>query len=182
MQSNKTAMRAAFEDALNQQVLSTKMSDQKETKTMDNSLQIFAPVPELADATKTRRKEEIVFYAVKANPGGKSKDYSDLLGFETSPSLSRLLSAGFIKATRVSGMGGVNTYEAVLARFNIGKLRTRIDGKSQAKKPANRKEPVKPMVASRADSVNLLNARQIVSTMPAPVAKEVYLELKKLFG
>ena len=181
MQSNKTAMRAAFEDALNQQVLSTKTSDQKETKTMDNSLQIFAPAPELADATKARRKEEVVFYAVKANPGGKSKDYSDLLGFETSPSLSRLLSAGFIKATRVPGMGGVNTYEAVLARFNVGKLRTRTAGKSQAKKPANRKEPVKPMVASRADSVNLLNARQIVSTMPAPVAKEVYLELKKLF-
>ena len=182
MQSNKTAMRAAFEDALNQQVLSTKMSDQKETKTMDNSLQIFAPAPELADATKTRRKEEIVFYAVKANPGGKSKDYSDLLGFEASPSLSRLLSAGFIKATRVSGMGGVNVYEAVRARFNLDKLRTRIDGKSQTKKPAPSKARAKPMVASRADSVHILNAKQLVSTMPAPVAKEVYLELKKLFG
>lgn len=182
MQSNKTAMRAAFEDALNQQVLSTKISEKKETKTMHNSLQIFAPAPELADATKARRKEEVVFYAVKANPGGKSKDYRELVGFDTAPSLSRLLTAGFIKATRVTGAGGVNTYEAVLARFDINKFRTRIEGKSQAKKPAPSEARAKPMVATRADSVHTLNAKQLVNTMPAPVAKEVYLELKKLFG
>lgn len=182
MQSNKTTMRAAFEDALNQQVLSTKISEKKETKTMHNSLQIFAPAPELADATKARRKEEVVFYAVKANPGGKSKDYRELVGFDTAPSLSRLLTAGFIKATRVTGAGGVNTYEAVLARFDINKFRTRIDGKSQAKKPAPSEARAKPMVATRADSVHTLNAKQLVNTMPAPVAKEVYLELKKLFG
>ena len=68
------------------------------------------------------------------------------------------------------------------ARFNLDKLRTRIDGKSQTKKPAPSKARAKPMVASRADSVHILNAKQLVSTMPAPVAKEVYLELKKLFG
>ena len=182
MQSNKTVMRAAFEDALNQQVLSTKISEKKETKTMDNSLQIFAPAPELADATKARRKEEVVFYAVKANPGGKTKDYSELVGFHTGPSLSRLLTAGFIKATRVPGAGGVHIFEAVLARFDILKLRTRVEGKSQAKKPAPSEARAKPMVATRADSVHTLNAKQLVHTMPAPVAKEVYLELKKLFG
>lgn len=149
---------------------------------MRNSLQIFAPAPELADATKARRKEEVVFYAVKANPGGKSKDYSELVGFDTAPSLSRLHTAGFIKATRVTGAGGVNTYEAVLARFDILKFRTRVDGKSQAKKPAPSEARAKPMVATRADSVHTLNAKQLVNTMPAPVAKEVYLELKKLFG